>query len=116
MANIEDFKSHEAFPIDDETYAPVEITPMDIDPSEFVKTEVDESASAEVDPLQNESSPEMDESASAEIFPPQAESSAKMDESRAYILFSSSPVVTEPVVNLFKITPLNSSESSKIPS
>ena len=78
---------------------------MDIDPSEFVKTEVDESASAEVDPLQNESSPEMDVSASAEIVPPQAEPSD--------ILFSSSPVATEPVVNLFKITPLNSSESSK---
>ena len=71
MANIEVFKSHESFPIDDETYAPVEITPMDIDPSEFVKTEVDDSASAEVDPLQYESSPAIDVSASAEIVPPQ---------------------------------------------
>ena len=101
MANIEVFKSHESLPIDDETYVPVEITPMDIDPSEFVKTEVDESASAEVDPLQYESSLEMD--ASAEIVPPQAEPSD--------ILFSSSPVATEPVINLFKITPLNSSEN-----
>ena len=67
MANIEVFKSHDSFPIDDETYAPVEITPMDIDPS--VKTEVDESSSAKVDPLQNESSPKIDVSASAEIVP-----------------------------------------------
>ena len=101
MANIEVFKSHEAFDIYDETYAPVEITPMDINPSDFVKTEVDDSA--EVDPLQCESSLEMD--ASAEIVPPQAEPSD--------ILFSSSPVATEPVINLFKITPLNSSENSK---
>ena len=56
---------------------------------------MDESASAEVDPLQNESSPEMDVSASAEIVPPQAEPSD--------ILFSSSPVATEPVINLILI-------------
>ena len=101
QANIEVFKSHEAFDIYDETYAPVEITPMDINPADFVKTEVDDSA--EVDPLECESSLEMD--ASAEIVPPQAEPSD--------ILFSSSPVATEPVINLFKITPLNSSENSK---
>ena len=38
--NVEVFRAHEAFSIEDENFDPVEITPMSVDPSDFVKTEI----------------------------------------------------------------------------